>query len=111
MMGTGIGHGEHRAIDAAHKAIASPLLDDTSIEGAQGILINFTGGLDMSIHEVEEAARIVHEAAHDDANIIFGAVVDPSLHDEIRITVIATGFVEKKLAAPLPTLPGKVVEI
>src|SRR5688500_8784880 len=96
MMGTGIGHGEHRALDAAHKAIASPLLDDTSIEGAKGILINFTGGLDMSIHEVEEAARIVHEAAHDDANIIFGAVVDPSLHDEIRITVIATGFAEKK---------------
>jgi len=112
MMGTGIGHGEHRAIDAAHKAIASPLLDDTSIDGAQGILINFTGGLDMSIHEVEEAARIVHEAAHDDANIIFGAVVDPSLHDEIRITVIATGFVEKKLAAPVTSvLPGKVVEI
>src|SRR5438876_4280153 len=112
MMGTGIGHGEHRAFDAAHKAIASPLLDDTSIDGAQGILINFTGGLDMSIHEVEEAARVVHEAAHDDANIIFGAVVDPSLHDEIRITVIATGFTEKKLAAPAPSpLPSKVVEI
>jgi cell division protein FtsZ len=112
MMGTGIGHGEHRALDAAHKAIASPLLDDTSIEGAQGILINFTGGLDMSIHEVEEAARIVHEAAHEDANIIFGAVVDPSLHDEIRITVIATGFTEKKLAPPAtPALPNKVVEL
>jgi cell division protein FtsZ len=108
MMGTGVGHGEHRAIDAAHKAIASPLLDDTSIEGAQGILINFTGGTDMSIHEVEEAARIVHEAAHEDANIIFGAVVDPSLKDEIRITVIATGFTEKKVAAPLP---AKVVEM
>jgi cell division protein FtsZ len=112
MMGTGVGHGEHRAVDAAQKAIASPLLDDTSIEGAKGILINFTGGLDMSIHEVEEAARIVHEAAHEDANIIFGAVVDPSLHDELRITVIATGFSEKKMAPPAaPPLPGKVVEM
>jgi len=112
MMGTGVGHGEHRALDAAHKAIASPLLDDTSIEGAKGILINFTGGLDMSIHELEEAARIVHEAAHEDANIIFGAVVDPSLHDELRITVIATGFAEKKLVLPpaMP-LPAKVLEI
>ncbi len=79
MMGTGVGRGEDRALDAAHKAIASPLLDDTSIEGAKGILINFTGGADLSIHEVEEAARIVQEAAHDEANIIFGAVIDPSL--------------------------------
>ena len=112
MMGTGIGHGEHRAVDAAQKAIASPLLDDTSIDGAKGILINFTGGLDMSIHEVEEAARIVHEAAHDDANIIFGAVIDPAMHDELRITVIATGFVEKKFVLPAsPTLPAKVLEM
>jgi len=112
MMGTGVGHGEHRAVDAAQKAIASPLLDDTSIEGAKGILINFTGGLDMSIHEVEEAARIVQEAAHEDANIIFGAVVDPSLSDELRITVIATGFMEKKdvLAAARAT-PGKILEM
>ena len=113
MMGTGVGRGEHRAVDAAQKAIASPLLDDTSIDGAKGILINFTGGLDMSIHEVEEAARIVQEAAHEDANIIFGAVIDPSLSDEMRITVIATGFSEKK-AAPVvaaPQLPGKVVEM
>ena len=77
MMGTGVGRGEDRALDAAQKAIASPLLDDTSIEGAKGILINFTGGADLSIHEVEEAARIVQEAAHDEANIIFGAVIDP----------------------------------
>ncbi|MBM4114009.1 MAG: cell division protein FtsZ, partial [Phycisphaerae bacterium] len=66
MMGTGIGRGENRALDAAQKAIASPLLDDASIEGARGILMNFTGGPDLSIHEVEEAARIVHEAAHED---------------------------------------------
>jgi cell division protein FtsZ len=112
MMGTGVGRGEHRAVDAAQKAIASPLLDDTSIAGAKGILINFTGGLDMSIHEVEEAARIVQEAAHEDANIIFGAVVDPSLSDELRITVIATGFLEKKdaLAAARAT-PGRILEM
>ena len=108
LMGAGVGRGEHRAIDAAQKAVASPLLDDTSIEGAKGILINFTGGSDLSIHEVEEAARIVQEAAHEEANIIFGAVIDPTLEDEVRITVIATGFTERKEAAG----PGpKVVEI
>src|SRR3989440_2258775 len=96
MMGTGVGHGEHRALDAAQKAVASPLLDDTSIEGAKGILINFTGGSDLAIHEVEEAARIVQEAAHEEANIIFGAVIDPTLSDEVRMTVIATGFSERK---------------
>src|SRR5712691_8593629 len=96
MMGTGTGRGEHRTLDAAQKAVASPLLDDTSIEGARGILINFTGGPDLAIHEVEEAARIVQEAAHDEAHIIFGAVIDPSLQDEVRITVIATGFTERK---------------
>jgi cell division protein FtsZ len=108
LMGAGVGRGEHRALDAAQKAVASPLLDDTSIEGAKGILINFTGGPDLSIHEVEEAARIVQEAAHDEANIIFGAVIDPNLADEVRITVIATGFTEKKEAVS----PGsKVVEM
>ena len=108
LMGTGLGKGEHRALDAAQKAVASPLLDETSIEGARGILINFTGGADLSIHEVEEAARIVQEAAHEEANIIFGAVIDESLHDEVRITVIATGFTERKEA----TLPSsKVVPI
>ena len=108
LMGAGVGRGEHRAIDAAQKAVASPLLDDTSIEGAKGILINFTGGSDLSIHEVEEAARIVQEAAHEEANIIFGAVIDPTLEDEVRITVIATGFTERKESAG----PGpKVVEI
>jgi cell division protein FtsZ len=108
LMGAGVGKGEHRALDAAQKAVASPLLDDTSIEGAKGILINFTGGSDLSIHEVEEAARIVQQAAHEEANIIFGAVIDPSLEDEVRITVIATGFTERKEAVS----PGsKVVEM
>jgi cell division protein FtsZ len=108
MMGTGVGQGEHRALDAAQKAIASPLLDNTSIDGARGILLNFTGGPDLSLHEVEEAARIVQEAAHEDANIIFGAVMDPALQDQVRITVIATGFPEKKEAA---SPPGKVVDL
>jgi cell division protein FtsZ len=108
LMGAGVGRGEHRAIDAAQKAVASPLLDDTSIEGAKGILINFTGGADLSIHEVEEAARIVQEAAHDEANIIFGAVIDPTLEDEVRITVIATGFTEKKETV---ILSSKVVDM
>jgi cell division protein FtsZ len=112
MMGTGVGHGEHRAVDAAQKAIASPLLDNTSIEGAKGVLINFTGGMDLALHEVEEAARIVQQAAHDDANIIFGAVIDPALQDELRVTVIATGFTEKKDAALAPTpLVGKLLEM
>ena len=107
MMGTGVGHGEHRALDAAQKAVASPLLDDTSIEGARGILINFTGGGDLAIHEVEEAARIVQEAAHEEANIIFGAVIDPALQDEVRMTVIATGFTERKQESS----PTKIVDL
>jgi cell division protein FtsZ len=97
LMGAGVGKGQNRALDAAQKAVASPLLDETSIEGARGILINFTGGSDMAIHEVEEAAKIVQEAAHEEANIIFGAVIDESLQDEVRITVIATGFTERKI--------------
>ncbi len=108
LMGAGVGKGEHRALDAAQKAVASPLLDETSIDGARGILINFTGGLDLSLHEVEEAARVVQEAAHEEAHIIFGAVIDPSLQDEVRITVIATGFSERK-EANQPS--GKVVDM
>jgi cell division protein FtsZ len=108
LMGAGVGHGEHRALEAAQKAVASPLLDETSIEGARGILINFTGGPDLSLHEIDEAARIVEEAAHEDANIIFGAVIDPTLQDEIRMTVIATGFTERKESS-VPT--GKVVDL
>ncbi len=108
MMGTGLGHGEHRALEAAQKAVASPLLDDASIAGAKGILINFTGGPDLALHEVEEAARIVQEAAHEEANIIFGAVIDPGLRDEVRMTVIATGFSERR---EIITPSGKVVDL
>jgi cell division protein FtsZ len=107
LMGVGVGKGEHRALDAAQKAVASPLLDETSIEGARGILMNFTGGPSLAIHEVEEAARIVQEAAHEESNIIFGAVIDEALEDEVRITVIATGFVEGKEAQST----GKIVDM
>lgn len=108
LMGAGTGKGQHRARDAAQKAVASPLLDETSIEGARGILINFTGGPDLSIHEVEEAARVIQEAAYEDANVIFGAVIDERLQDELRVTVIATGFPAPKEA----TGPGsKVVDL
>jgi len=94
MMGAGSANGENRAVEAAQKAIASPLLEDLSIHGAKGVLINITGSHDLSLHEVNEAATLIQEEAHDDANIIFGAVIDERMGDEIRITVIATGFGE-----------------
>ncbi len=92
LMGTANGSGDQRALEAANKAISSPLLDDLSIDGARGVLINITGGKDLGLHEISEASSVIQEAAHPDANIIFGAVVDENLEDEIRITVIATGF-------------------
>ena len=106
LMGAASASGENRAIEAAQKAISSPLLEDISIQGARGVLINITGGPDLCLHEVNEAASMIQEEAHDDANIIFGAVIDESLTDEIRITVIATGFgeaKEEKKPAPAPT--------
>ena len=92
-MGVGYGKGDNKAQDAVRQAITSPLLK-TSIDGATGVIINFTGGVDLGAIEVYEAAEIVREAADVDANIIFGAVIDESLNDEIRLTVIATGFEE-----------------
>jgi cell division protein FtsZ len=92
LMGSGTGRGERRALDAAQMAITSPLLEDVSINGATGILVNITGGPDLMLSEVNEACSLVHEAADPDANIIFGSVIDPNLADEVRITVIATGF-------------------
>lgn len=94
MMGAGSASGENRAVEAAQKAISSPLLEDISIHGARGVLINITGSHDLSLHEVNEAATLIQEEAHEDANIIFGAVIDEQMGDEIRITVIATGFGE-----------------
>lgn len=92
MMGAATASGENRAVEAAQRAISSPLLEDVSIKGARGLLINVTGGSDMALYEVNEAASLIQEEAHEDANIIFGAVIDEGMTDEIRVTVIATGF-------------------
>ena len=92
IMGTATQRGEGRATQAAIAAISSPLLEDTSIDGARGVLINITGGPDMTLHEVSEAISIIYEAADDDANILFGAVVDENIGDGVKVTVIATGF-------------------
>jgi cell division protein FtsZ len=92
IMGTGIATGENRARVAATAAISSPLLEDASVDGARGVIINVTGGPDLTLAEVSEASDIVYNAAHEDANIIFGAVVDPSMEGQVKITVIATGF-------------------
>jgi cell division protein FtsZ len=92
LMGTGFGRGEHRAHDAAQVAINSPLLDDISVEGATGILINFTAGPDIKLREINEAASLIREAADREANIIFGLVTDESMADTVKVTVIATGF-------------------
>ncbi|MFQ5667231.1 MAG: cell division protein FtsZ [Candidatus Binatia bacterium] len=102
IMGAGSANGENRAVEAAQKAIASPLLEDVSIHGAKGVLINITGSHDLSLHEVSEAATLIQEEAHEDANIIFGAVIDEQMGDEIRITVIATGFAEAQRDAKRP---------
>jgi cell division protein FtsZ len=92
IMGTGLGYGETKAVDAATAAISSPLLEDGSVEGARGVIINVTGGPDLSLAEANDATTIIHAAAHEDANIIFGAVVDPAMEGQVKITVIATGF-------------------
>jgi cell division protein FtsZ len=92
VMGTGVGEGENRAVEAARRAISSPLLEDASINGARGVIINVTGGPDLSLFEVSEASSIIHQAAHEEANIIFGAAVDQNLGGRVKITVIATGF-------------------
>lgn len=92
LMGTGIAKGENRAVEAAQRAISSPLLEETSIEGAQGVLLNISGSHDLSLHEVAEAARIIADSVDPEANIISGMVIDEDLSDEMKVTVIATGF-------------------
>lgn len=92
LMGTGVGRGDDRALEAAQQAISSPLLDDLSIGGSTGVLVNITGGEDLTIGEVTQVSEIIHDAAGDDAEIIFGAVHDPAMAGEVRVTVIATGF-------------------
>lgn len=105
IMGTALAKGEGRAEDAARHAIASPLLEDISIRGARGVLINITGGASLTLHEVNEAATLIQEEADEEANIIFGAVIDDRIDEEIRITVIATGFGDNEVlqAPPQPT--------
>jgi cell division protein FtsZ len=102
MMGTASADGSARAMDAAHRAISSPLLEDASVKGARGVIINVTGGPDMSLMEVNEALTVIQEAAHEEANIIFGAVVDPAVEGRIKITVIATGFDQAASARSVP---------
>ena len=107
IMGTGVASGEERAVLAAQQAISSPLLDDATIKGAQGVLVNITGGNDLTLMEANEATSIIFEEAGPSANIIFGAVIDPSLDDEIRVTVIATGFNIPKAVADIEDLHGR----
>jgi cell division protein FtsZ len=113
-MGIGMASGENRGVEAAKSAISSPLLE-ASIEGATGILLNISGGPDMGLFEVNEAAEVIANAAHSDANVIFGAVIDESLGDQMRVTVIATGFdrtshaekeTDKSIEQPTPSLPN-----
>jgi cell division protein FtsZ len=102
LLGIGMGVGDHRATDAAHRAVDSPLLE-TSVEGARSILLSITGGRDMSLWEVNEAAKAVSEAAHPDANIIFGAMVDEKVVDQVWVTVVATGYGDRPLTRAAPT--------
>jgi cell division protein FtsZ len=111
-MGTGLASGENRAVDAAQKAVSSPLLVDTSIEGAQGVLINITGGRDLTLHEVSKASQLIHSQAHPEANIIFGTVIDESMKEMAKVTVIATGFglAPRRAIAPQPDLSSVAQE-
>ena len=114
LMGIGYGEGEHRAVEAATNAISSPLLEDISIEGATGIIINITGGSNLKIHEVNEATTLIMEAAHEDAEIIFGTVIDESLKDQVKVTVIATGLggaaaLQAQVASAGAAMPGSSI--
>ena len=102
MMGAGSATGDNRAVEAAEKAISSPLLEDISIHGARGVLINITASPDVTLQEVNEAAELIQAEAHEDANIIWGMVIDPDLQDEVRVTVIATGFADTMEVKPSP---------
>ncbi len=106
LMSTGVARGDNRAIEAAQRAISSPLLEEASIEGARGVLLNIAGGRDLTLHEMAEAARIISEAVDPEANIISGLAIDEELADEIKVTVIATGFDR----APEPERPAEALE-
>jgi len=104
VMGAGTAKGEGSAFEAAKKAISNPLLEYSSIEGAKGVLINITGGLELSIDDIQAAASYIHDNAHEDSAVIFGAVIDPDMTDEVRVTVIATGFDERREKVELPQI-------
>jgi cell division protein FtsZ len=108
LMGTGVAKGEHRALESAQRAISSPLLEETSIQGAKGVLINISGGHDLTLHEVAEAARIIADAVDPDANIISGMVIDPAMEEAMKVTVIATGFDsasgDRRVMAPMASV-------
>jgi cell division protein FtsZ len=114
LMGTGRARGENRAVAAAHAAISNPLLEEVSIRGARGVLVNVTGGPDLSLHEVNEALTLINEESHEGANIIFGSVIQEDLEDEVRVTVIATGLSERSRARreePLADGPSNVTPL
>jgi cell division protein FtsZ len=103
VMGTGIGEGENRALDAAQRAVSNPLLEDSSIEGARGIIVNITGGLDLSLAEASEATGYITKVADPEANVIYGIVTDEAMGDAVKVTVIATGF--QKGSRKVPPTP------
>jgi len=107
IMGIGTASGEHRAVEAAQQAIASPLLEETSIEGAKGLLINITGGAGVTLSEINDAAEIITEGTDGDAQVLFGAVIDEALGDTLQVTVIATGFHQVQEAGSLPVAKGR----
>ena len=107
VMGMGVARGTNRAIEAAQKAICSPLLEEGSVEGARGVLPNITGGPNMSLHEIEEAATIVQQTADPEANIIVGQVINPDMGDDLVVTVIATGFEREEQSAPIPVAAAR----
>ena len=110
LMGTGTGKGENRALEAAQQAISSPLLDNVSINGATGALVNITGGTDLTLGEVTQISDTIHDAAGDDADVIFGAVVDPAMEGEVRVTVIATGFDRRDAKDAVPGRASGVIQ-
>ena len=104
LMGSGTAAGENRAVEAAQKAISSPLLDEATVDGARGILINITGGENLTLMEINEASEMIQKNAHEDAHIIFGSVIDQQMEDEMRVTVIATGF-DQATESPIEERP------
>jgi len=103
VMGTGVGQGENRAVEAAQRAVSNPLLEDTSIEGAKGVIVNITGGADLSLSEASEATALITKVADPDANVIYGIVTDEAMGNAVKVTVIATGFTRgPRKAVPTP---------